>query len=94
MLQEVEDEAKREEASGGREEAVSGAGVHEDPRGGFRSEGVGGAAQRDRPQRMARQQQCVSGGGGSEQSDLTVLNGVGCILGLQLLWLLKWYPVF
>lgn len=27
-------------------------------------------------------------GGGSEQSDLTVLNGVGCILGLQLLWFL------
>lgn len=57
VLQEVEDEAQREEASGGREEAVFGARVHEDPCGGFRSEGVGGAPQRDRPQRMARQQQ-------------------------------------
>lgn len=57
VLQEVEDEAKREEASSGREEAVFGARVHEDPCGGFRSEGVGGAPQRDRPQRMARQQQ-------------------------------------
>lgn len=82
-MQEVEDEAKREEASSRREEAVFGAGVHQDPRGGFRSEGVGGAAQRDRPQRMARQQQCVSAG--SVQSDLAVLNAVGCVLILHLL---------
>lgn len=78
VLQEVKDEAKREEAPSRGEEAVFGARVHEDPRGGLRSEGVGGVAQRDRPQRMARQQQCVSGG--SMQSDLRVLNGVGCLV--------------
>lgn len=92
MLQEVEDEAKWEEASSGREEAVFGAGVHEDPRGGFRPEGVGGAAQRDRPQRMARQQQWVSGG--SVLSAPAVLKGVGCVLGLHLLRLSKWCLVF
>lgn len=57
MLQEVEDEAKWKEASGRREEAVLGAGVHKNPCGGLRPQGAGGAAQRDRPQRMASQQQ-------------------------------------
>lgn len=57
MLQEVEDEAKRKEASDRREEAVPGAGVHEDPRGGLRPQGAGGPAQGDRPERMASQQQ-------------------------------------
>lgn len=50
MLQEVEDEAKWKEASGRREEAVPGAGVHKNPCGGLRPQGVGGVAQRDRPQ--------------------------------------------
>lgn len=58
-LQEVEDEAKWKEASGRREEAVPGDGVHKNPRGGLWPERAGGAAQRDRPQRMARQQQWV-----------------------------------
>lgn len=59
VLQEVEDEAKWEEASDGREEAVLGARVHKNPRGGLWPQGAGGAAQRDRPQRMASQQQWV-----------------------------------
>jgi len=59
LLQEVEGEAKWKEA-GRREEAVPGARVHKDPRGGFWPQRAGGAAQRDRPQRMARQQQWVT----------------------------------
>ena len=59
VLQEVEDEAKWEEASDRREEAVLGARVHKNPRGGLWPQGAGGAAQRDRPQRMASQQQWV-----------------------------------
>lgn len=59
VLQEVKDEAEWKEASGRREEAVLGAGVHKNPRGGLRPQGAGGAAPGDRPQRMASQQQYV-----------------------------------
>lgn len=59
LLQEVKDEAKWKEAPAWREEAVPGTRVHKNPCGGFWPQGAGGAAQRDRPQRMAGQQQWV-----------------------------------
>lgn len=61
--QEVQGEAQREEAAGGGEEGVPGAGARAVPDRRVRVQGAGGAAARDRPQRVAGQQQCVAGRG-------------------------------
>lgn len=57
LLQEVKDEAKRKEATHRGEEAVPRARLHQSKGRRLRPKGAGGVATRDRPERMARQQQ-------------------------------------
>lgn len=64
--QEVQGKAQREEAPGGGEEGVPGAGARAVPDRRVRVQGAGGAAARDRPQRVAGQQQCVAGRGAGQ----------------------------
>lgn len=60
VLQEIQNEAQWKESTHWREEALLGARVHKSTGHGLRPERFGGAShQRDRPQRMARQQQWV-----------------------------------
>ena len=61
FVQEVQDEAQWEEADRGGEEAIPGARAHQGARHRLPPEGAGGVAPGDRPQRMAGQQQYVSG---------------------------------